>query len=215
MAGVEADEVGQGEGAHRVVGAELHPPVDVLRGAHALHQAVEGFVDHGHEDAVDLVGGGWGGDGSFHVLSFFFFIISKYILFASTDFKKILRNIGHKSILWKYFMTGLDTEYFDDKYKEIKNNNDNTIITKGLNILYSVLIFIVIAPLLYFYNTTTFGLTINPSWYNLIYQALFLVNIVGNIICFYKKSSYLIFNITFLVILIVLIIIISIIIFLT
>ena len=142
-------------------------------------------------------------------------LISKYILFASTDFKKILRNIGHESFLWKYFMTGLDTEYFRDTYKEIKNNNDNTIITKGLNILYSVLIFIIIAPLLYFYNTTTFGLTINPSWYNLVYQGLFLINIVGNIICFYKNQSYLIFNITFLVILIILIIIISIIIFLT
>src|ERR1041385_1453550 len=51
-AGVEADEVGQRQRAHRVVHAELHDGVDVLGCGHALVEAEDGLVDHRHEDAV-------------------------------------------------------------------------------------------------------------------------------------------------------------------
>ena len=56
-AGVEADEVGELEGAHRVVGAELQRGVDGDDGADALVERVDRLVDHRHQHAVDDEGG--------------------------------------------------------------------------------------------------------------------------------------------------------------
>ena len=145
-------------------------------------------------------------------------LISKYILISSYGFKKLMRYMTDKSLLWKYFSTGLDTSYFEDTYREIKNNSENTFfsLSKGLNLLYSVLLTILMAPLLGFYNTISFGFTLSPSWYNMLFQLIFFINIIGNIIVYFKNQSLLWYNIIFLSVLILLIIIISlIIIFLT
>jgi hypothetical protein len=112
----------------------------------------------------------------------------------------------NKSFLWKYFSMGLNSSYFEDTYKEIKNNNENTIINKALNIFYSILIFCFISPLLYFFNSTVFGFTTSPLWYNLLYQVAIIINIIGNISCYYSKQSILLYNITFFIIFIVIII---------
>ena len=53
QAGIEADEVGELERAHRVVRAELHRGVDRLDGADALVERVDRLVDHRQQDAVD------------------------------------------------------------------------------------------------------------------------------------------------------------------
>ena len=136
-------------------------------------------------------------------------LVIKYILISSYGFKKLLRNMSNGSFLWKYFSMGIDTSYFEEAYKELKNNNQNSIISKGLNLLYSVLLFVVIFPLLYFYNSTNFGFTNSPSWYNLLYQLVFIGGIIGNIITYYKKQSHLIFNIAYFVSFILIVIIIS------
>jgi len=132
-------------------------------------------------------------------------LITKYILISSFRFKSLIRNMN-KSFLWKYFSMGLNSSYFEDTYKEIKNNNENTIINKALNIFYSILIFCFISPLLYFFNSTVFGFTTSPLWYNLLYQVAIIINIIGNISCYYSKQSILSYNITFFVIFIVIII---------
>src|SRR5437879_415045 len=52
QAGIEADEVGELERAHRMVGAELHAGVDRLDIADALVERVDRLVDHRqHEEA--------------------------------------------------------------------------------------------------------------------------------------------------------------------
>ena len=56
---VVADEVGQRQGAHRVVGAEHHALVDVLGRGNAVGQDAHGLVDHGDEDAVHHKAGGF------------------------------------------------------------------------------------------------------------------------------------------------------------
>ena len=53
QAGVEADEVGELQRPHRVVGAELHRVVDALDRADALVERVDRLVDHRQQDAVD------------------------------------------------------------------------------------------------------------------------------------------------------------------
>ena len=136
-------------------------------------------------------------------------LMVKYILVPSSGFKKLLRNLSNPSIIWKYFSMGLDNSYFEDIYKDVKNNNQNTIITKGLNFMYSVFLFILLSPIIYFYNSTLFGFTINPSWYTFLYQVVFIINILGNITCYYSKKSNIIYNIYFLIGFIIVIILIS------
>ncbi|CAD5252737.1 conserved hypothetical protein [Bosea sp. 62] len=53
QAGVEADEVGKLERAHRMIRAEPHRRVDRLDRADALIERVDGLVDHRQQDAVD------------------------------------------------------------------------------------------------------------------------------------------------------------------
>src|SRR5947208_1091597 len=52
-AGVEADQIGELERAHRVVEAELDAGVDVDRRAEALVEAVAGLVEQRDQHAVD------------------------------------------------------------------------------------------------------------------------------------------------------------------
>jgi hypothetical protein len=141
-------------------------------------------------------------------------LISKYMLIHSFGFKKILKYMSNKSMLWKYFSTGLDSSYFEDTYKIVKNNNQNSILSKGLNLLYTILLTIfVMMPLLAMYNTVNFGYTLNPYWYNLLFQFIIYINIIGNIIIFFNKKSFLKYNLIFLFSLILIIIIISLIIY--
>src|SRR5262245_2020248 len=53
QASVEADEVGELEGTHRMVGTELHAGVDRLDIADTFVQRIDRFVDHGQQDAID------------------------------------------------------------------------------------------------------------------------------------------------------------------
>ena len=56
---IVADEVGQGERAHRVVGAQHHALVDVLSAGDAVGEDADSLVDHRDEDAVDDEAGGF------------------------------------------------------------------------------------------------------------------------------------------------------------
>jgi hypothetical protein len=134
-------------------------------------------------------------------------LIVKYILLSYTGIKKLLDKLTSNSFIWKYFTIGLDTSYLDDKYKNLINNNENTILKKGLNLLYTSSLFIIILPIIYMYNSIIFGFTSSPLWYNLLYQIMFILNIIGNIICYYNKISFFMFNIIFIIIFIVIIVI--------
>src|SRR5450756_1848224 len=64
---VETDEVGESQGPHRLVEAELHPFVDVLCRGDALIQSEDRLVEHGDEHPVDDEAGVVLGDG--HLLA--------------------------------------------------------------------------------------------------------------------------------------------------
>ena len=115
-------------------------------------------------------------------------VISKYIMSSSEGFKKLLKNLTGTSLLWKYFGMGLDRSYFEEMYKDVVNNKENSIfnnpsllLSKGWNLLLTILTFILLAMVFYFYNSTNFGLTSSPSWYNMLYQILFIINITWNL----------------------------------
>jgi hypothetical protein len=126
-------------------------------------------------------------------------LIVRYIMTQTNGVKNLINNISENSIIWKYFSMGLDSSYFEEVYKEIKNNKEESILTKGLNIIYTALIFILLFPIFYMYNSVNFGLTLSPSWYNLLYQFVFILNIIGNYYTYNTEGSILLFNVKFLI----------------
>ena len=56
---IVADEIGQGQGSHGVVGTEHHALVDVLGAGDTVGEDADSLVDHGDEDAVDHEAGGF------------------------------------------------------------------------------------------------------------------------------------------------------------
>ena len=126
-------------------------------------------------------------------------LISKYILSS-------YNSLFDTSMLERYFSMGMDKNYLI-KMKDELSIQQNSILKKGLNILYTILIFILLAPLFYLYNSVTFGFTLSPGWYNLLYQILFIINIIGNYICYKNNISYILFNIVFIIIFIIIFII--------
>jgi len=138
-------------------------------------------------------------------------LIVKYIMTEKNGIKNFMKQLFGDSIILKYFSMGLDSSYFEEVYKNIQNNKDETILTKGIDIIYSILIFILLFPIFYMFNSINFGLTLSPSWYNILYQYVFILNIIGNIFTYYSKKSILLFNIKFLIGFIIIFIIISVI----
>ena len=134
-------------------------------------------------------------------------LITKYMLTKYHGFKKLMKNLSSDSVIWKYISMGLDSAYFQDTYKLIENNNENSFITTGIKQIYSILLFILMMPFIYFYNSTTFGFTSSPSWYNLLYQFVFIANLIGNILCKPNNYSYLKYNLIFLSVIIIIAII--------
>ena len=101
------------------------------------------------------------------------------------DFKNILTS---KSMIWRYFLMGLDTSNIKidedenkDKAKpeegdEVETNYLKTLKDFGLTFLISL----ITIPLLISYNTSVFGFKINPTWVNLFIQIFAIINIFSN-----------------------------------
>lgn len=133
----------------------------------------------------------------------------KFITSENIGMKGFLENLTNNSIIWKYFSSGLDKSSLEELLKKINTNKEISITQNISNILKTVFIFIILVPLFYFYNSVNFGLSLSPSWYNIIYQIIFLLNILGNYYCYYNNSSYLLFNIKFFISFIIIFIFIS------
>jgi hypothetical protein len=132
-------------------------------------------------------------------------IISRYIL-HSKNIMKVIKNFSTNSTIWKYMSMGIDNSYLNNIYNLYQINNQNTLLTKGLNIFYSLLIFIIMAPILYFYNSFIYGLINNPSWYSFIYQIITIIYIFGSIGTLISQSSLIGYNLVFIGIIVFLII---------
>jgi hypothetical protein len=87
-------------------------------------------------------------------------IITKYIMSSSDGFKELLKNLSGTSLLWKYFSMGLDRSYFEEIYKGVVNNKENSIIknsslisSKGWNLFLTILTFIILVLTFFFYKS--------------------------------------------------------------
>ena len=99
------------------------------------------------------------------------------------DFKNILTS---KSMIWKYFLMGLDTSNLKidededgvqpEEGVEVETNYLKTLKDFGLTFLISL----ITIPLLISYNTSVFGFQTNPTWVNLFIQIFTIINIFSN-----------------------------------
>ena len=137
-------------------------------------------------------------------------LLGNIILNSKSNFKTLIKNLTSDNVFWRYLTMGLDTSYYEE-YGKIAKNNATNIISKIKQYIYIIIFFIIFSPILYLYNSISFGLTSTPSWYNLLYQLVFIINIIGNINMYNLGGSLIAFNIYFLVGFILLIIFLSII----
>ena len=121
-------------------------------------------------------------------------IISVYILFArpitSPWFLSILVLLPYirfeqyvkyfdKSNIMKYLSMGVDTEYFIQAFEN--NVNNNNIIKKSKNTILKVILYLLIlTPFLQFFNNVFYGQTFSPLYMNIFWQAVFIINLIGN-----------------------------------
>jgi len=136
-------------------------------------------------------------------------IFAKYILASNVGFKGLLKSLVGTSTIMKYFSAGLDIGYLEEVYKEVGNNSERpSYLSQVMDYIYTVLIFIFLVIIFGAYNSTNFGMIHTPSWYNIIYQFIFIANIIGNIMTYANGGGLLTYNMTFLLIIIIIIIII-------
>ena len=85
---------------------------------------------------------------------------------------------------------GYDYKYMKDEYNKMDKVANNSMLTQGFKIIFKILLYLFVAfPFLNWYNNSFFGLTLSPSYYNLISQAIFLLNIIGNIYIWKKYTG--------------------------
>jgi hypothetical protein len=126
-------------------------------------------------------------------------LFAKYILASNVGFKGLLDSLSGKSTIMKYFSTGLDTGYFEEVYKDVSNNAvKSSYLSQVMDYIYTFIIFIVLVIIFYTYNSINFGMTSYPSWYNILYQFIFIANIIGNILTYSNGGGLLTYNMIFL-----------------
>ena len=134
-------------------------------------------------------------------------LLSNYISHPKTEYKKFIKKLsGKDSIIWKYFTMGLDKSYFEKIYENMENNIETSTGSKIMNFFNKFFPFIFLLMILNLFNSTAFGLSLSPSWYNILYQVLFIANIIGNIKTYRSNGSLITFNIYFFIIFILIII---------
>ena len=137
-------------------------------------------------------------------------LLANYISHAKTEYKKFIKKLsGRDSIIWKYFTMGLDKSYFEKIYENMDNNIDTSLGSKIMNFLNKLFPFIFLLIILNLFNSSVFGLSLSPSWYNILYQVLFIANIIGNINTYKSNGSLITFNIYFYIAFILIIIFIT------
>lgn len=143
-------------------------------------------------------------------------IFAKYILASNVGFKGLLKSLVGTSTIMKYFSAGLDIGYLEEVYKEVGNNNEKpSYLSQVMDYIYTILIFIFLVIIFGGYNSVNFGMVGSPSWYNILYQFIFIANIIGNITTYSNGGGLLTYNIMFLLAIIIIIIIIVIIVYFT
>jgi len=124
-------------------------------------------------------------------------LLSKYLLISKYGVNDIIEYMNNDFFIIKYFNLGIDTLYFKDIYEKmnkINNGSSITIVKTIIEYIVTFIVFIFTFSILYLYNNANFAYLFSPSWYNTIYQFIFISNIILNIVCHNNKGSYIKYN---------------------
>lgn len=134
-------------------------------------------------------------------------MLSIFALIPNIEFKNYFKYFNEDSTIMDYLSLGMDNEYFRDLYKN--NINNNSFENQAYKLLFKFLVFMFLAlPFLQFYNNTFYGLTFSPNYMNIIYQLVFIINLVGNFNAEYLGLEPMTFNIIFWIIFFIILLII-------
>jgi len=116
-------------------------------------------------------------------------ILSNYLFINEIGIGKFIQYFSSDNTIWKFVTMGFDYKYLKDEYKKLGDVQNNSILMKTGKFIMKILLYIFVAfPFLNWYNNAFFGLSLSPSYYNLITQGIFFLNIIGNIY-FWKKYT--------------------------
>ena len=136
-------------------------------------------------------------------------IFAKYVLASNVGFKGLLKSLVGNSTIMKYFSTGIDVGYFEEVYKDVGNNSEKpSYLSQVMDYIYTIIIFIFLAIIFSSYNAINFGMVSAPAWYNILYQAIFIINIIGNVLTYANGGGLLTYNIIFFIVIIIIIVVI-------
>jgi hypothetical protein len=138
------------------------------------------------------------------------FFISKILIYKD-NFSNVIQ--GNSNILWKIISMGLNLSYFDNINLDNINldNKENISITKKI-ISYGIY-FILFSTFFGFYNSSIFGMILNPLYYNIIFMVIIIINIFINISKLRNKDPLFLFNFGYFIIFFILSLIIKFIIY--
>jgi|SaaInlStandDraft_7_1057024.scaffolds.fasta_scaffold01021_7 hypothetical protein len=123
-------------------------------------------------------------------------MLSIFVLIPYIQYEQYFKYFTEGSSIMKYLSLGMDTECFTDEYDN--NINNNTIYNKGTKMISKILIYLIIClPFLQFFNNTFYGLTFYPLYTNVIYQGVFILNLIGNVYCETLEWEPMTFNIIY------------------
>ena len=128
------------------------------------------------------------------------FFISKILIYKD-NFSNVIQ--GNNNILWKFISMGLDLSYFDNiklDNKELNKENVSFAIKIFLYFIY----FILFSTFFGFYNSSIFGMILNPLYLNIIFMFVIICSIILNTIRLANKEPLFLFNIAYFSILFVL-----------
>lgn len=117
-------------------------------------------------------------------------ILANYLFINEIGIGKFIQYFNSDNIIWKFITMGFDYKYLKDEYNKLGDIQNNSILMKTGKFVMKILLYIFVAfPFLNWYNNAFFGLSLSPSYYNLITQGIFFLNIIGNIYFWQKYSE--------------------------
>ena len=127
-------------------------------------------------------------------------VLSRYILSSKYGANELLEKYRKDEPLWRFMNMGVDFSFVENQTipKGDKQTNLVDIIWKWLKTF--LLFTLGMIPLMNFFSSVVFGMSIAPTYMNFIYALFLLGNIIGNMIIAQKKGEYLTFNIIYFVI---------------
>ncbi len=127
-------------------------------------------------------------------------VLARYIMSSNYGANELLEKYKKDEPLWKFMNMGVDYSFVEKQTipKSDKQTSLMDIIWKWIK---TILLFSLgMIPLMNFFSSVVFGMSIAPTYMNFIYALMLLGNIIGNMIITEKKGEYFTFNVVYFIV---------------